>query len=40
MLDIEEKRAQSLAMIAECQRGKNEAINKMAMAIESLAARK
>jgi|LakMenEpi03Aug12_release.lakeMendotaPanAssembly.Ray.scaffolds.fasta_scaffold3380823_1 hypothetical protein len=37
MLDIEEKRAQSLAIIAESQRGKNEGMNKMAMAIESLA---
>jgi hypothetical protein len=40
MLDIEEKQAQSLAIIAESQRGKNEAINKIAMAIASLADRK
>jgi hypothetical protein len=40
MLDIEEKRAQFLAIIAEFQRGNNKAINKIAMFIASLADRK
>jgi hypothetical protein len=37
MLEIEEKRAESLSIKAESQRGKNEAISKIAMVIAALA---
>jgi hypothetical protein len=40
MVEIERKRAAALESIAKSQLGKNEAMNKIAMAIEALAARK